>query len=125
MHKINEEGFITFSLSPEISSITSTSSVGNCGLINILSVRRLDTGSIKVKSGDTLVLTGVMSDTETEIISKWPILGEVPILGNLFRSKSNGLKKSELIILVTPNILDEEYAHDPRISNLENQINKE
>ena len=125
LHKINEEGFITFSLSPEISSITSTSTVGTCGLINILSVRRLDTGSIKVKSGDTLVLTGVMSDTETEVMTKWPLLGDIPLLGNLFKSKSNGIKKSELIILVTPNILDEEYSHSPRIRNLEKQINKE
>ncbi len=125
LHKINEEGYITFSLSPEISSITSSSSVGTCGLINILSVRRLDTGSIKVKSGDTLVLTGVMSDTETEITTKWPLLGDFPVLGNLFKSKSSGLKKSELIILVTPNILDESYVPDSRISNLENQINKE
>ena len=82
------------------------------------------TGSIKVKSGDTLVLTGVMSDTESEIITKWPLLGEVPILGNLFKSKSNGLKKSELIILVTPTIIDERYSPSSRISNLENQIKK-
>ena len=122
LHKINSDGFITFSLSPEISSITSTDSVGTCGLVNILSIRRLDTGSIKVKSGDTLALTGVITDTESEIFTKWPVLGEFPLIGNLFKSKSKGSKKSELIILVTPNIISDDYEFSPNInsSNLKN-----
>lgn len=113
LHKINTDEFITFSLSPEISSITSTDTVGTCGLVNILSIRRLDTGSIKVKSGDTLALTGVITDTESEILTKWPILGDIPLIGNAFKSKSKGSKKSELIILVTPNIISEDYEYSP------------
>jgi len=113
LHKINSDEFITFSLSPEISSITSTDTVGTCGLVNILSIRRLDTGSIKVKSGDTLALTGVITDTDSEISTKWPILGDFPLIGNVFKSKSKGSKKSELIILVTPNIISENYEYSP------------
>ena len=113
LHKINTDEFITFSLSPEISSITSTDTVGTCGLVNILSIRRLDTGSIKVKSGDTLALTGVITDTESEILTKWPILGDIPLIGNAFKSKSKGSKKSELIILVTPNIISGDYEYSP------------
>ena len=93
MHKINSDEIITFSLSPEISNISSTNTVGSCGLVNILSIRRLDTGSIKVKSGDTLALTGVITETESEISSKWPIFGEIPLIGNLFKSKTKGSKK--------------------------------
>ena len=65
--------------------------IGTCGLVNILSIRRLDTGSIRVKNGSTLVLTGVLSDTNS--------------------------KKNELIILVTPNIINEKFQYKPE--NLE------
>ena len=87
-------------------------------IINILSIRRLDTGSIRLKNGNTLVLTGVLSDTNTNIESKWPILGDVPLLGNLFKSNRESTKKNELIILVTPNIINEKYQYLPK--NLEN-----
>ncbi len=116
LHKINSNNDITFSLSPELSSITSTMDIGTCGLVNILSIRRLDTGTIKVGSGKTLALTGVISDTDSEIISKWPILGDLPLLGNLFKSKSKGIKKSELVILVTPNIIDQNYEYSFELS---------
>ena len=65
----------------------------------------MDTGSIRVKNGETLVLTGVLQDSDTIVTSKVPILGDVPILGSLFRTNSTQKRKSELIILVTPRIL--------------------
>ena len=49
-------------------------------LIFVLSVRRLDTGTVRVKSGQTVILTGVISDTDAEVISKWPILGNIPLI---------------------------------------------
>ena len=100
-----------------MSSITSTKDIGTCGLVNILSIRRLDTGSIRVKDGNTLVLTGVLSDTTTNVMTKTPILGDIPILGNLFRSKRDATKKNELIILVTPNIIDDNYQYQPNSVN--------
>ena len=68
-------------------------------------MRKLDTGSIRVKNGDTLILTGVLQDSDTITTSKVPIIGDIPILGSLFRSNSSQKRKSELIILVTPKIL--------------------
>ena len=65
----------------------------------------MDTGIIRVKNGDTLILTGVLQDSETVNTSKVPVLGDVPILGSLFRSNATQKRKSELIILVTPKIL--------------------
>ena len=119
LHKINSNNDITFSLSPELSSITSTMDIGTCGLVNVLSIRRLDTGTIKVGNGKTLALTGVISDTDSEIISKWPIFGDLPLLGNLFKSKSKGIKKSELVILVTPNIIGQDYSYNYKFSKTE------
>ena len=103
--KIDDNGFVTFALSPAISAITKTVEVPGCGLQNTLSVRKLDTGSIRVKNEDTLILTGVLKDEDNVTTSKVPIFGDIPILGSLFRKNTTLKRKSELIILVTPKIL--------------------
>ena len=103
--KIDDNGFVTFALSPAISSVTKSVEISGCGIQNTLSVRKLDTGSIRVKNGDTLILTGVLQDADNLTTSKVPILGDIPVLGSLFRNNSTIKRKSELIILVTPKIL--------------------
>ncbi len=105
LEKVDDNGFVTFALSPAISSVTSTVEIAGCGIQNILSVRKLDTGSIRVQNGETLILTGVLQDADTVTSSKVPILGDIPFLGSIFRSSANQKRKSELIILVTPKIL--------------------
>ncbi len=105
LEKIDDNGYVTFALSPAISSVTSTVEIAGCGIQNTLSVRKLDTGSIRVQNGETLILTGVLQDSDTVRTSKVPILGDIPILGSLFRSNATQKRKSELIILVTPKIL--------------------
>ncbi|KGF95653.1 putative proteinral (type II) secretion pathway protein D precursor [Prochlorococcus marinus str. MIT 9201] len=103
--KIDDNGFVTFALSPAISSVTRSVEISGCGIQNTLSVRQLDTGSIRVRNGDTLILTGVLQDADNITTSKVPILGDIPLLGSLFRNNSTQKRKSELIILVTPKIL--------------------
>ena len=105
--KIDDNGYVTFSLSPAISSVTSTIQITGCGTQSTLSVRKLDTGSIRVKNGDTLILTGVLKDEDNVTSSKVPLLGDLPILGRLFRNDDTIKRKSELIILVTPNIIND------------------
>ena len=110
IHKVSSNGYVSFSLSPELSSITGSLNSGTCGLVNILSIRRLDTGIIRVKDGETFALTGVISDNETEIETKLPIIGDIPLLGIPFRNRSKNVTKNELIILVTPKIIDQKYS---------------
>ena len=105
VEKIDDNGYVTFALSPAISSVTRSVEISGCGIQNTLSVRKLDTGSIRVKNGDTLVLTGVLQDSDNVSTSKVPILGDIPILGSLFRSNATQKRKSELVILVTPKII--------------------
>ena len=108
LEKIDDNGFVTFALSPAISAVTKTEEIAGCGIQNTLSVRKLDTGSIRVRNGDTLILTGVLQDSDSATVSKIPILGDIPILGSLFRNSATQKRKSELIILVTPRILRDE-----------------
>ena len=114
VNKIDDNGFVTFSLSPKLTSVSEIIDIPNCGPINILSVRRLDTGTLRVKDSHTLILTGVISDLDSEVITKTPILGDIPILGRLFRSTAGNKRKSELVILVTPKIIDDSYPQDSK-----------
>ena len=94
-------------MSPAISATIGSESVPGCGLIKTLAIRRLDTGSARVRDGQTLILTGVISDRDTEVVTKWPILGDVPIIGQFFRSSGSNRAKRELVIMVTPRIIDD------------------
>jgi len=106
--KIDDNGFVTFSLSPEISAAVGvTQSVGNCGNVSTINSRTLDTGKIRVRDGQTLILTGVISDSDVKAVTKWPVLGDIPFIGQFFRSSGGDRSKNELVILVTPNIIDE------------------
>ena len=105
--KIDDNGFVTFSMSPAISATVRQFPVQGCGPIDILAIRRLDTGSARVRDGQTLILTGVISDRDTEAVTKWPILGDMPIIGQFFRNSGSNRAKRELVILVTPRIIDD------------------
>ena len=63
-----------------------------------------------MRDGQTLILTGVVSEQQIEEVSKWPILGDLPLLGSLFRSRDSTRLKDELVILVTPRVLDDDQG---------------
>jgi type IV pilus assembly protein PilQ len=107
VEKIDDNGFVTFTLSPSVSAVTDRLPVEGCGFIEILSVRRLDTGALRVRDGQTLILTGVISDFDRAEVTKWPILGDIPLIGQFFRGSANSREKRELVIMVTPRIVND------------------
>jgi type IV pilus assembly protein PilQ len=112
VEKIDDNGFVTFTLSPSVSAVTSKEAApAGCGAdLNILSIRTLDTGAVRVRDSQTLILTGVISDFTRSEVSKWPILGDIPLIGQFFRGSSNQREKRELVILVTPRIISDEQG---------------
>ncbi len=108
--KIDDNGFVTFSLSPEISAEVGQQNAGNCGNISLINDRILDTGQVRVRDGQTLILTGVISDTDRQEVSKWPVLGDLPFIGQFFRKTGGSRTKSELVIMVTPRIVNDEQG---------------
>ena len=124
VEKIDDNGFITFTLSPSVSAITGQEAAPQgCGSnLNILSVRSLDTGALRVRDGQTLIMTGVISEFDRQQVSKWPILGDIPLIGQFFRASSGRKEKRELVIMVTPRIVNDEqggvygYGYQPGTS---------
>ena len=105
--KIDDNGFVTFSMSPSITAANRQQLIPGCGSVDILSIRRLDTGSARVRDGQTLIMTGVISDSDIQSVSKWPILGDLPLIGQFFRSSGGNRDKRELVIMVTPKIIND------------------
>jgi type IV pilus assembly protein PilQ len=112
VEKIDDNGFVTFVLSPSVSAITDREPAPQgCGSdLNILSIRSLDTGALRVRDGQTLILTGVISDFDRQEVSKWPILGDIPLIGQFFRATTSRKEKRELVIMVTPRIVNDEQG---------------
>ncbi|MCA1978890.1 MAG: type IV pilus secretin PilQ [Thiobacillus sp.] len=74
-----------------------------------IDTKRIKT-QVRVSNGETLVLGGIFDGDESTTVSKVPLLGDVPVLGNLFKQTSKQDKKTELIIFLTPRILDERLS---------------
>jgi pilus assembly protein CpaC len=69
-----------------------------------LIVRRTTT-NVEVKDGQTFAIAGLLNDTHRNIVNKFPVLGDLPIIGPLFRSTSFQKKETELVVLVTPHLV--------------------
>jgi type II secretory pathway component GspD/PulD (secretin) len=94
-------GEITTRIAPEVSNITELDL--QTGL-PVLSTRRADT-TVRVKDGETIAIGGLTLSQEQRADGKIPVLGDIPLVGNLFRSKSRNIVQTELVIFITPRIL--------------------
>ncbi|WP_322534538.1 pilus assembly protein N-terminal domain-containing protein [Duganella zoogloeoides] len=100
--KVGRNGVIRAEIDSEVSSLdTSVSSVGGPALLT----RRTKT-EFNVRTGETIVLSGLLQRTTGTDIDKVPLLGDIPVLGALFRSKRFQNKETELVVFVTPTIVD-------------------
>jgi type IV pilus assembly protein PilQ len=110
IERIDDNGFINLSVSPRISTplnaVPLTSSAGTNFVVPI-SERVLNSGRIRLRDAQTLVLSGVIRDSDSESVQKVPLLGDIPIIGALFRRTTTTNSRSEVIIVVTPRIIDD------------------
>ncbi|MFI4916519.1 MAG: secretin N-terminal domain-containing protein [Phycisphaerales bacterium JB060] len=68
--------------------------------------RRETTTQLIVRSGQTLVISGILRNEDSEVVRKIPLLGDIPLLGWLFRSRETGLSSTEQLIFITPVIVE-------------------
>jgi pilus assembly protein CpaC len=102
---IIDEDHIRLELTPEVSTIDFNTGVKFDGfLIPGLQTRRAKTG-VELRDGQSFALAGLLDNRETKSISEVPILGQIPIIGNLFKSKSFQKNETELMFIVTAQIV--------------------
>ncbi|MFS2159583.1 type II and III secretion system protein family protein [Pseudomonas sp. Pseusp122] len=95
-------GRIALQVRPEVSSLMGSNTVNVNGyLVPSFRVRRADT-RVEVGSGQTFAIAGLFQRESSQDVEKVPMLGDMPILGNLFRSKRFQRNETELVILITP-----------------------
>ncbi|TLX58650.1 type II and III secretion system protein family protein [Stutzerimonas nosocomialis] len=99
-------GRIALQVRPEVSSLMGGSPVDISGFrVPSFRVRRADT-RVEVGSGQTFAIAGLFQSDSSQDIEKLPLLGDMPVLGNLFRSKRFQRNETELVILITPYLVD-------------------
>lgn len=99
-----DEGKIALKVNPEVSELDYTTGitlVTGGQPVPGLTVRRMVT-HVEMKEGQTLAIAGLLNDSHRNIVNKFPVLGELPVLGVLFRSQEFQKRETELVVLVTP-----------------------
>jgi pilus assembly protein CpaC len=108
-------GRISLRVRPEVSELSSQGAVTLNGFqIPALTIRRAET-TIELGSGQSFMIAGLMSNNAQNSIDKTPGLGDVPILGNLFRSTSFRKGETELVIVVTPYLVNPVNERDIKL----------
>jgi len=103
---VQTDNVIRLHVAPEVSSLDFTNAVTISGFtIPALSTRKAET-EIELKDGQSFGIAGLLDHRATVLMSKFPGLGDLPILGQFFRSKSTNRSNSELMVLVTAHIVD-------------------
>lgn len=110
---ISPEGYVTLNIKPEYSTtageVTTKSETGEGTDLQatLLSRRNLDLKNIRVKDGETLAIGGLIQEEETKTVGKIPVLGDLPVIGAAFRSSRTSKTKNELVIMITPKIIND------------------
>jgi len=101
--RVNSDQVITLALKPQVSSLGDPVSAGG-QTANKINSRSAET-QLSVQDGRTIVMAGLISRDERLTTIKVPVLGDIPILGELFRNTNTTINESELIFLITPQIV--------------------
>src|SRR5438067_7143341 len=117
---INKDNFVTLKVKPEISNKVGDSTFVFAGATvssPIIDTRTLES-NVLIRSGDTLAIGGLLQDEVGKARNKVPLLGDVPVLGYLFQERLNNRVKRNLLVFVTPTIINSKYG-----TGLEDQVN--
>lgn len=107
--QISEGDFLNLNIITEVSAIRETPVAGlNTAQFGIATTTRTADSSVVVKNGQTIVIGGLVQDRESILQNRVPVLGRIPVLGNLFKFKQRQSQKINLMILLTPRIVETE-----------------
>ncbi len=108
--RVNAGGLVTMEVLQEVSDVTeTTTSALNSPTIQQRSIE----STVAVQSGDTVALGGLIQDRDEESVSGLPLLSDIPVLGNLFKTTNKAKRRTELLVLITPRVVrDRREAQD-------------
>jgi len=101
---INEDGFVTVKIKPEISSVTSYIMSSQNNKIPIIDTSTAET-IVMVKDGTSILIGGLSKDEKSSTSEGTPFLSKIPIIGTAFSSKTDNIVRTELIVLLTPHVI--------------------
>ncbi|MBK5510107.1 type II and III secretion system protein family protein [Pseudomonas sp. TH15] len=108
---------IALKVAPEVSELDYSNAITIAGAqVPALTIRRTDT-SVSLADGESFVISGLISTTNTSQVNKFPGLGDIPILGAFFRSSSINRQERELLMIVTPHLV-QPLAADAQLPSL-------
>jgi len=105
VQRIDDNGFVTLVANPTVSAPSGQIDLGEDQFVTTVQERTVTSGRIRVRDGQTLILSGIIQDSDRTTVTKWPILGDLPLIGALFRNTSTENRRNEVIVLLTPNIM--------------------
>ena len=102
---ITPRGTIRLQVAPEVSALDFSNAVQISGFnVPAITTRKVKT-EVELADGQTFVIGGLLDNRETETFEKIPFIGDIPILGKFFQSKTKNRTNTELMVLVTPEIV--------------------
>ena len=106
---ISPDGYVSLTIKPDYASvykeINDTYMGSSYIAATLLQRHNLDLKNVRIKDEETLLLGGMITENEQKQVGKVPILGDIPLIGALFRSQSKKVAKEELLIMLTPRII--------------------
>ncbi|MFS8852440.1 AMIN domain-containing protein [Synechococcus sp. R5-16] len=105
--RIDDNGYVTLNLLPQISSIGSQITLPDGTIISLLNQRSVGTLQTRLKDRETLFLGGLIQEEDRVSVDKVPLLAEIPLLGSLFRRQTTTNDRREVVVLITPTILED------------------
>lgn len=105
--KINSDQFITLRLKPEVSALKEWRTIPTIGDVPVIATRNAET-QVLIKDGETIIIGGLMKDDLVSSQSKLPLLGDLPLIGRLFKNSADIGSKTELLIFVSARIIKDE-----------------
>jgi len=120
---IHESEFVSMDIYQEASALKQDAlTLAQTATVGPTWTKRSTKTTVLVKSGDTVIISGIIQDSFIKNVSKVPLLGDIPLLGYLFRYTSEQKKKTNLLIMLTPHIIQEPGALSKPLEDRQRQM---
>ncbi len=102
---INKDGYISMLIKPEVSSITSFFPSETADQrVPVIETSNAES-TILIKDGTTIIIAGMIKDSKSKSVNKVPVLGDVPVVGHLFKNNTDTVSRTETVVFLTPRII--------------------